>query len=366
MTWWQWYRLPTQNVGEEEEVGIVEGDYLSWDPQWADVLDNGLDDEAEIDWVVDEVRDVVSILWADGDNYCRFGVFNLSDFSTVFLSDRDVEYHSCIYSSYGIKYGGANEFSNSASRSIQSYLLFSNCNTSLIQIWRGGAEPLWTHSASIDFDNGNPNPAAGISPTGKYVILVSDQDGGIACFKGSASAATSRTFGNDTSYGKYVIDANYAIAHNQANGEYNGSYIGQRFISSNYYINRYPFCADTSFLSGKTITAAYLYISVNSKYAFGDADGVQVQYQGASNPHCPMENADYDQALYSGNGGQISGASIGEKTNALTLNATGRGWINKTGTTRFILRSLNDINSVAPTASEWLHIADIVLYVEYS
>jgi len=58
---------------------------------------------------------------------------------------------------------------------------------------------------------------------------------------------------------------------------------------------------------------------------------------------------DYLYSHYSGDGGSLNTAGIIEEARStLALNATGRGWINKTGVTKFCLRSSRDISSTTP------------------
>lgn len=99
-----------------------------------------------------------------------------------------------------------------------------------------------------------------------------------------------------------------------------------------------------------TITDATLYLYGSSVQTDIGTWTLQVQSGMPTYPHDPLVSGDFNYTYYAGSGGTISSSSISTGTyNAITLNATGKGWINKTGTTKFILRELeHDINDVTP------------------
>lgn len=103
---------------------------------------------------------------------------------------------------------------------------------------------------------------------------------------------------------------------------------------------------DTSALASYTITSANV-----SLYTFNHGNHtswtLQVQSGMATYPHDPMTLVDYNKNNYSGNGGTVASSSFvdGQYLN-IPLNGTGLGWINTTGTTKFVLRELqHDINN---------------------
>jgi len=65
-------------------------------------------------------------------------------------------------------------------------------------------------------------------------------------------------------------------------------------------------------------------------------------------PHDPVVVADFDKTFYSGNGGEANIQSLVTVPAyiVISLNSTGMGWINKGGSTKFCLRSDEDINGV--------------------
>ncbi|MBA7582090.1 hypothetical protein ES708_24010 [subsurface metagenome] len=141
-----------------------------------------------------------------------------------------------------------------------------------------------------------------------------------------------------------------------------------------YYIYRAAFSFDTSGLDDNmVITNAYLTMraTVNSTLS----QSIILKNGMPTYPHIPIETGDYKLSHYSGNGGIAD--FTGVETNdivTLTLNSSGRSWINKTGYSKFILVSANDNNRVAPTGPELAYIqiyytplpsTDLKLTVEY-
>jgi len=68
-------------------------------------------------------------------------------------------------------------------------------------------------------------------------------------------------------------------------------------------------------------------------------------------PHEPMLISDYDLTKYSNDGGSFNTALLPTVTNpfSIILNNTGIGWINKSGITKLMIRSSEDINSIVPS-----------------
>jgi photosystem II stability/assembly factor-like uncharacterized protein len=124
-----------------------------------------------------------------------------------------------------------------------------------------------------------------------------------------------------------------------------------------YHICRAFFFFDTSSLTDNaTISSAIL-----SLYSHGDGSDtdfyVTVQNGQPAYPHEPLVPEDYNHVYYSGNGGSISTSDwVSMGYNNISLNTDGISWINKTGTTKFCIRSSRDINSNIPTGSEHVSI----------
>lgn len=126
-----------------------------------------------------------------------------------------------------------------------------------------------------------------------------------------------------------------------------------------YNVARDALFFDTSDLpTSPNITSAILsvYVSIDTS----DTDfNVTVQGTGTY-PHSPAVAGDFFKDWYgTTNGGSRNtgdGLSAGAYWN-ITLSAAGINMINDAGTTRFLLRSQEDINGDPPTAQEWIQIA---------
>jgi hypothetical protein len=80
---------------------------------------------------------------------------------------------------------------------------------------------------------------------------------------------------------------------------------------------------------------------------------IAVQSGEPTYPHKPLIPSDYNKTHYSGCGGILNTANFTVGAyNYVTLNATGIGWINKTGLTKLCLRSLDDISGLPPVGYE--------------
>lgn len=177
----------TADIEEEEEM---EGNYNTWTKVWKHTLPNWVNSWLTIDWLVDEVREVISIAWRDNSGDYQFGVFNLSNFSVVFQSGTGSDYQygrPDLGYKRGIAYGGAAAYNTGGmSRSILSYLLLQRRDTRTLEVWRGGATPLWTHDLDTDFEPPTVNLYdVGISSTGKYIVVFGAETASIALYTGS-------------------------------------------------------------------------------------------------------------------------------------------------------------------------------------
>lgn len=171
--------------GQKDNIAIItgpagagavlnEGNYNTWTLEWINEPSNGLNNAEEVDILIDERNGKLSIGWRDNSYKYRFGIYNISDFSAVFESPLGVNYvpymisaenklaiqHGLVYLTYG-----------GASQSIQTYLMITRFDEHTIEVWRGGATPLWSRSVRLDFGNDICECyVGGISLTGKYIV----------------------------------------------------------------------------------------------------------------------------------------------------------------------------------------------------
>lgn len=137
-------------------------------------------------------------------------------------------------------------------------------------------------------------------------------------------------------------------------GQY-GPYLGR------YYIDRGFVYFDTSNLSeSATITAANLYLYGLTDKSTTDFN-ITITNGQPTYPHDPMASGDYNQANYSGDGGEFNTSAFNALGyNCISFNATGLTWINTSGTTKLTLRSLEDINASPSAGYEYVDVRGYV------
>jgi len=149
-------------------------------------------------------------------------------------------------------------------------------------------------------------------------------------------------------------NVDYFTARNAAEASEASSYpvIGQRLLGELYYIFRSGFCFDTSGLDDSClIQSATLWLYATVGCAIGD---IMIKNGMPTYPHIPAVVGDYYRTLYSGNGGIVTTTT--QHSITIPLNYTGLSWINKTGNTKFMIMSQNDIDGIAPTGNEYISI----------
>ena len=198
-------------------------------------------------------------------------------------------------------------------------------------------------------------------------------------YSGAATEETVTVYGSisDGVLRKVLFTSNYTAVHDASEASYepesdesntyHGIYtlqIGQTyadFPAEIYDIQRTALIFDTSSIpTDADITSAIIYL-----YCWNSTEGtawfaagyggkllcsidfdIVIQNGQPTYPHTPVVKADYNYTLYSGNGGSVNTADINEGSfNTITLNSTGRDWINKGGNTKLLLRSSKDISS---------------------
>lgn len=153
-------------------------------------------------------------------------------------------------------------------------------------------------------------------------------------------------------------DAVYATCQSDAAADNvydsgNAYWVGQK---TGYTIYRVGLYFDTSSIpSTAIIENATIYLWLLTDNSDTDFD-IVVQSGMPTYPSDPAVVGDYDESNYSGDGGSVNTSTFSATGQyyALTLDATGEGWINKGGTTKFLLRSQEDIDASAPTGNEYV------------
>ncbi len=152
-------------------------------------------------------------------------------------------------------------------------------------------------------------------------------------------------------------DATYSTAHDAANGETvqdNGIATSRNsLIGGDYHVRRSFVTIDTSALpDAANITAAKLFLGV-APLSVGEADSGQATLhivEGVQNvPIIASDFGDHLGKTISGGSIDISGLEATSGAIVIELNVTGLGLINKTGITKFCLRTAGDIDNSTPS-----------------
>lgn len=147
------------------------------------------------------------------------------------------------------------------------------------------------------------------------------------------------------------------LAHDAASGSSTTTYIAAKTAhdrtplvggTDKWLCGRGFLFFDTSDYSGLTVDSATLkiYVTLKSEWDDGHADLHIVE--GVGNE--PLQGTDFgDQLPYVTSGGSIAYDDITVNDwNEITLNATGIGWINLSGTTKFCMKLIGDISDLEP------------------
>jgi hypothetical protein len=156
----------------------------------------------------------------------------------------------------------------------------------------------------------------------------------------------------------YTNNANYNTVRNASSGTVASSgntlYLGQRKFGSTYFIYRgFVLFNTTALPSNAYIDNATVSLYKNSDYSTTDFL-LTVQNGQPTYPHSPLQSTDYNRNYYSVNGGSFNTSGFGSGYNTINLNTNGISWLNKTGWTKFCLRSNRDINGNTPTGNEFI------------
>lgn len=154
-------------------------------------------------------------------------------------------------------------------------------------------------------------------------------------------------------YNTCWVDATGIVA-----GAIDNASTGQQHAAGDFYIYRVMLLFDTSSMIGVTINSAKLWLYQVNLPSFDNDWKLQIQSDGLSpqvNPEDPPIMADFNKALYAGDGGQSAFASTWPVPGWFDIDLTpaGLGWIDQTGSlTRLVLRSTREIAGTAPGAGE--------------
>lgn len=145
-----------------------------------------------------------------------------------------------------------------------------------------------------------------------------------------------------------------AASSTSAFSSYTTNTIGQS-TGASYSISRAAFYFDTSAIpDAAIITSGNLSLYGQSDHTTTDFN-ITLQTGAPTFPHDPLAVGDYFKDNYTGDGGNKSTSLFTTSGyNNISLTATGLTWVDKTGTTKFIIRSSRDIAGTAPGGDEYL------------
>lgn len=140
-------------------------------------------------------------------------------------------------------------------------------------------------------------------------------------------------------------------------------YVGQyKNLTDPYYLWRTFLYFDTSNGGANPLVNSIITSATVSLYGYRNlattSFDIVIQSGQPTYPSEPIDYPDYNYLYYQGssNGGQISTVGLNTEYdtppggfNDIVLNGNGLKWINKTGTTKFCLRSSKDIAGTTPT-----------------
>lgn len=175
----------------------------------------------------------------------------------------------------------------------------------------------------------------------------------------SVYALTDIYFGSNVDGFTWMYGTDYNSARNSLTGFTSNTSItlevGQNWNDPNYEFKRLLLFFDTSNLPDDAILiSAKLYL-----WGYADFSGTDfniiIQNGQPTYPHIPIMDIDYNLINYMGNGGSLHTVNfVISQYNEIVLNNDGLEWINKTGITKFCLRSDNDINGFPPIGNEYV------------
>lgn len=167
--------ITDENIWVDGSAVIVEGDYSTWTHVWTNDVPYGLTYLFELGIHIDDVNDIIYLIYGDASSGKNIGIYKISDFSNIWESGEGVGYLSSIPDydfEYNIQRGYACPYQGGASISMQTYFLTLFSDGDTLQLWRAGST-VWNHNTSDDTPATNVFGAL-ISPTGKYIIVLTN------------------------------------------------------------------------------------------------------------------------------------------------------------------------------------------------
>jgi len=132
-------------------------------------------------------------------------------------------------------------------------------------------------------------------------------------------------------------------------------YVGQYILAGDYTILRSYLMFDTSTIPDlATITSGYVRMVVFDDQSTDDFN-VTLQEVKSPKPHDPLIPTDYSKAGIAGHLGHTNTTGYADESIFnISLTVSGRASINKTGMTKWSVRSNKDINASSPAAFEFM------------
>ena len=203
----------------------------------------------------------------------------------------------------------------------------------------------FTIEADCDFVSGSDGYIVN-KPDAYYLKVVNNT------LTGGAYITPLRDFNSSNSDG-YLLnyDSSFSVARTAPSAIFSSTgstntIISTSYTSSLWYFRKSYFYFDTTTIpDGATINSAILKLYCKIDDSNTDFDVIITNGQ-PTYPHDPLQLGDYNYTYYSGNGGSINTSELSAPGwFEIDMNATGRGWINKEGTTKLMLLTSFDYNN---------------------
>lgn len=162
---------------------------------------------------------------------------------------------------------------------------------------------------------------------------------------------------NSTGSNSWLSDYIWYHSVEEGDGQYGREPAMEITYDPIYTVDRSFLFFDTSAIPDTaTITSATIGLYGASDQSVTDFN-LTVTNGQSTYPHDPLQSGDFNKTNYSGSGGTLSTSGFSTSGyNTITLDATGRSWINLTGTTKLGIFSSRDIAVTTPTGNEYVSV----------